>query len=169
MGAFYLSYRQCRSTTMDMSSSWSLLTVWYAFNIVYMGTQRVLSWHRWCRTFDVIFSLIQKLWGWSKKVILIKVKRHAEYVLNEIAQHHGCLSNAICRGPNKYGSLQLRIKASFHAQGLLKSRKINLILLSRVTKLPINRLNWMLLSRVTKLPINRFYTRLFVLSLISYY
>ena len=71
--------------------------------------------------FDVIFPLIQKLRGWSKKVILIKVKSHAGCFLNEMADERaekGRLSDAasIFPGPNKYGSLQLRIKSSFRAQ-----------------------------------------------------
>ena len=71
--------------------------------------------------FDVIFPLIQKLRGWSKKVILIKVKSDAGCFLNEMADERaekGRLSNAapIFPGPNKYGSLQLRIKASFRVQ-----------------------------------------------------
>ena len=50
----------------------------------------------------------------------------------------GCLSDAdpICHGLNKYGSLQLHIKASFWAQ-VAKNYKINVPL--PVMKLPINR------------------------------
>ena len=79
--------------------------------------------------FDVIFPLIQnldqKLRGWSKKVILIKVKSHDGCFLNEMADKrvekgHLQVSDAapIFPGPNKYGSLQLHMKASFRAQVL---------------------------------------------------
>ena len=71
--------------------------------------------------FDVIFPLIQKLRGCSKKVILIKVKSHVGCFLNKMADElveKDSLSYAapIFPGPNKYGSLQLCIKASFRAQ-----------------------------------------------------
>ena len=76
--------------------------------------------HTWVH-FDVIFPLTKKLRGWSQKVILVKVKRHAGCFLNEMADERaeeGRLSDAvpICLGQNKYGSLQLRIKASLRAQ-----------------------------------------------------
>ena len=56
--------------------------------------------------FDVIFLLIQKIRGWSKKIILIKLKSRAGYFLNEMADERaekGHLSYAapICPGPNK--------------------------------------------------------------------
>ena len=77
--------------------------------------------------FDVIFPLIQKLRLWSKKVILITVKSHAGCFLNEMADERaeeGRLSDApIFPGPNKYGSLQLRIEEphpSRHRCGQLK-------------------------------------------------
>ena len=69
----------------------------------------------------MIFPLIQKLKGWSKTVILFKVKSHAGCFLNEMADERaekGRLSDAapIFPGPNNYGSLQLRIKASFRVE-----------------------------------------------------
>ena len=81
----------------------------------------ILAWPGDVVHFDVIFPLIQKLRGWSKKVILIKVKSHAGFFLNEMADERaekGRLSDAapIFPGANKYGSLQLRITASFRAQ-----------------------------------------------------
>ena len=79
--------------------------------------------------FDVISPLIQKLRGWSTNVILIKVKSHAGCFLNEMADKRaekGRLSDAapIFPGLNKYGSFQLRIKASFRAQ--VEEDKLNI-------------------------------------------
>ena len=94
--------------------------------------------------------MIQKLRGWFKKIILIKVKSQAGYFLNEMVDERAessrlsAFSDAapICPWPNKYGSLQLRIKASFLAQVL--DDKL------------------MPTSTVMKLPTNRFYDGLFV-------
>ena len=47
--------------------------------------------------FDMIFPLIQKLRGWSKKIIFIKVKSHAGCFFNKMADERakkGRLSNA---------------------------------------------------------------------------
>ena len=71
--------------------------------------------------FDVIFSLIQKVTEWSKKVIFIKLKSHAGCFLSEMADEraekaHRSHAVPIFPGPNKYGLLQLCIKASFRVQ-----------------------------------------------------
>ena len=97
--------------------------------------------------FDVIFSLIEKLRGWSQKVTPIKMKSHAGCFLNEMADERaekGSLSEAvpIYPGSNKYGAFQLRIKASLRAQ----------VAEDRLTS-P---------SPVMKSPINRSYARLLV-------
>ena len=75
---------------------------------------------------NVIFPLLKKLRGWSQKVTLIKVKRHAGCLLNEMADERaekGRLSEAVpiypgpkLPQPNKHGAFQLRIKASLRAQ-----------------------------------------------------
>ena len=71
--------------------------------------------------FDVIFPLIQELRQWSEQLTLVKVKSHTGCQLNEMADEladAGCASadDPICPGPQKYGSLLLRVRASLRNQ-----------------------------------------------------
>ena len=71
--------------------------------------------------FDVIFPLLQELRQWTQQLTLVKVKSHSGCQLNEMADEladMGCASEEepVCPGPQKYGSLLLRIQPSVREQ-----------------------------------------------------
>ena len=71
--------------------------------------------------FDVIFPLLQELRQWTQQLTLVKVKSHSGCQLNEMADEladMGCASEEepVCPGPQKYGSLLLRIRPSVREQ-----------------------------------------------------
>ena len=71
--------------------------------------------------FDVILPLLLELRQWPQQVTLVKVKSHSGCQLNEMADELadlGCASEEepICPGPQKYGSLLLRVRSSTRQQ-----------------------------------------------------
>jgi hypothetical protein len=71
--------------------------------------------------FDVIFPLLQELRQWTQQLKLVKVKSHSGCQLNEMADELADIGRAskdepICPGPQKYGSLLLRIQPSVREQ-----------------------------------------------------
>jgi hypothetical protein len=70
---------------------------------------------------DVIFPLLQELHEWTQQLTLVKVKSHSDCQLNEMADELADIGRAsedepICPGPQKYGSLLLRIQPSVREQ-----------------------------------------------------
>ena len=67
--------------------------------------------------FDVVFPLLQEIRQWTKPLRPVKVKSHTGCQLNEMADDladHGCASDEepVFPGPQKYGSLLLRVRRS---------------------------------------------------------
>jgi ribonuclease HI len=65
--------------------------------------------------FTVIYPLIEELRQWTGNITLLKVKSHTGCLLNERADElaeRGCAAEGpeICPGPQKYGSLWLRVR-----------------------------------------------------------
>jgi hypothetical protein len=66
--------------------------------------------------FDVMFPLLQELRQWTQQLTLVKVKSHSGcQFVNEMADELADIGSAsedepICPGPQKYGSLLLRIQ-----------------------------------------------------------
>jgi hypothetical protein len=86
--------------------------------------------------FDVILPLLHELRQWLGRVALVKVKSHTGCLLNERADECAELGNisdhdTLCPGPDKYGSLWLRIRpnvrdlAKDHKQQLQSDRAPN--------------------------------------------
>ncbi len=65
--------------------------------------------------FDVIYPLLLELRQWSGDLVLMKIKSHTGCLLNERADEYAELGRSaegpeLCSGPQKYGSLWLRVK-----------------------------------------------------------
>ena len=70
--------------------------------------------------FDVLLPLLQLLREWTSELVLMKVKSHAGCYHNDLSDEQadlGCTSEneSLCPGPQKYGTLHLRIKPSLHS------------------------------------------------------
>jgi ribonuclease HI len=110
--------------------------------------------HKWGRSnfhprpkdiahFDVILPLLHELRQWHGRVALVKVKSHTGCLLNERADECAELGytsdhDILCPGPDKYGSLWLRIRPNVrdltkdHRQQLQSDRAPNKRILEKV-------------------------------------
>jgi ribonuclease HI len=69
--------------------------------------------------FDVLLPLLQVLREWTTELVLVKVKSHAGCYHNEMADEcadAGCMldDTPLFSGPQKYGTLHLRLQPSLH-------------------------------------------------------
>jgi ribonuclease HI len=69
--------------------------------------------------FDVLLPLLQVLCEWTTELVLVKVKSHAGCYHNEMADEcadAGCMldDTPLFSGPQKYGTLHLRLQPSLH-------------------------------------------------------
>ena len=118
----YQSYRKKEEYYNGYVQLWSLLIVWHSFWFCDLFCNFCLSKLEDSCVLPVPgdldeFPFIQKLWWWSEKVILIKIKIHACSFLDKRPET-GCLSDVdqIGHELNKFGSLQLCMSASYWAK-----------------------------------------------------